>query len=135
MSFSVSRSGSIFYQQVADRIEQNPEVAYREIGDIDYILKVAGVDYSTYLNFGDFLSSVGQSRPAFSNINDGKGVGIFSSRDVLIIRKALYPYVNNMIDADLQEMVRGQFTSDFCFCDPTGTSVEFDCNNSSNHCQ
>jgi hypothetical protein len=134
-TFDVSKTGAVFYQEIAARIIQNPEVSYREIGDIDYILKVAGVDFSTYLNIGDPVSSVGQSRPTFSNVNNGEGVGIFSSRDIIELRKPLYPYFNNMSDADLNEMVNGQFTSGFCFCDATGTSVDLGCNNSNNHCQ
>lgn len=135
--FEVNKTGAVFFQAVADRIVQNPDVSYREIGEIDYILKVAGVDYSTYLNIGDPVSSVGQSRPSFSNINGGEGVGIFSSRDLIVRSKPLYPYsaMPPAIDDDLREMVRGQYTGDLCFCDPTGTSVEFGCNNSTNHCQ
>jgi hypothetical protein len=129
--FSNSEPGNKFFQSVADRITPNSNVQYREIGKIDYILSVAGVDFTTFLNIGDPVSSVGQSRPTFSNINDGAGVGIFSSRDIFVLSKALYLTV----DKDLEEMVNGLYTEGFCFCDPTGLSVDFGCDNSINHCQ
>ncbi len=130
-TFDVAEVGSVFYSEIASRVEENPEVKYREIGMIDYVLNVAGVDLTTYLNIGDPVSSVGQSRPSFSNVNDGEGVGIFSSRDEFTLTKSLYLNVDN----DLREMVNGQFTQDLCFCDATGISVDFGCANSSNHCQ
>ncbi len=129
--FENSEPGNKFFQSVADRITPNSNVQYREIGKIDYILSVAGVDFTTFLNIGDPVSAVGQSRPNFSNVNGGTGVGIFSTRDVFTLSKALYLTV----DKDLEEMVNGLYTADFCFCDPTGLSVDFGCDNSINHCQ
>lgn len=128
------RSGEWFYSNIASRIDSDvPDLRYREIGTFDFILTVAEETLTTYLNIGDNqVSEVGQTRPSFSNINNGEGIGIFSSRDIYTRVKLLYDQGS---EGDLEEMVRGIYTGEHCFCDPTNISSEFGCNNDLNHCQ
>lgn len=124
--------GSFLYSAIANQVQQNPDVLYREVGDVEFVLTVAGIDYTTYLNLGDPVSDVGQDRPRYSNINDGEGVGIFSSRDQYTRTTVLSPVGST--DDDLRELARGIFTRDFCFCTPVAGST-FDCQSSANQCQ
>jgi hypothetical protein len=128
-----AKIGDFLFRQIQNRldVEDASEVRYRAIGDIEFILSAAGEDFSTYLDLGEPESEVGQERPIYSNINQGAGIGLFSSRDSY----TRTTYLDTQgLEADLQEMVRGQFTSEFCFCDPTPGST-FDCADSGNQCQ
>ncbi|NNC83639.1 MAG: hypothetical protein HKN79_08680 [Flavobacteriales bacterium] len=131
-----ARNGSIFFERIANAIEAAgtpDDLRYRAIGTFDFILTVAGEDLTTYLNIGDNqVTAVGQSRPTFSNINEGEGIGIFSTRDIYVREKPLYTDGN---ENDLREMVDGQYTRELCFCDPTGESTEYTCADSNNWCQ
>ena len=131
-----ARNGRIFFERIASALEAEgtpSNLRYREIGTFDFILSVAGEGFTTYLNIGESdVSAVGQSRPTFSNINNGEGIGIFSSRDIYVRTKTLYNQGN---EPDLREMVEGQFTQNLCFCDATGESIEFSCDDPANWCQ
>lgn len=130
-SYEFVKSGEFLYRNIGDRIESNSDVKYRAVGQLEFILTAAGDDFTTYLNLGSPVSDVGQSRPSFSNINNGDGVGIFSSRDTYSRVKNIFLNGNS---AEIQELVNGQYTQDFCFCDPDPGST-FDCASPSNQCQ
>jgi len=135
---NATKSGADFYRGIASRVVQNSDVRYRAIGRVDFIISAAGEDLTTLLDIGDPVSDVGQVRPTFSNINytnvDGEtaiGIGIFSSRGQYVREKLLYDSDSN----ELEEMVNGQYTSELCFCDTMGVSIEFGCTNEANYCQ
>jgi hypothetical protein len=131
IGFEFNKSGEFLYRGIANNIETGQNIKYREVGEVEFILKVAGEDFTTYLNIGDPVSSVGQSRPSFSNINSGDGIGIFSSRDSYTRVKRIF---NSGNDLDMREMADGQYTREFCFCDPQIGST-YDCSLPINQCQ
>lgn len=126
------RVGDFFYIQLMTKIDEDPDVMLRAAGEVEVILTVAGEDFTTYLDIGDPLSDVGQERPRYSNVNDGDGIGILSSRSTFSRTRPLSE--ENQTDQDMRELVLGQYTSNLCFCDPRPGS-QFDCQNSAEICQ
>ena len=122
---SFSKSGDFFYRFLEDKIDDDSNVLRREFGSLHFVIDAAGTDFSTYLNVGDPVSSVGQDRPRYSNINDGEGIGVFSSRSSFSYEKLIK--LSGTTPASITELVTGQYTQGLCFCDPE-TGSTFDCN-------
>jgi hypothetical protein len=132
-SHEFTTGGENVYQRIAANIDDSdPNVAQRAFGSVDYILSVAGDDFSTYLSVGDPISAVGQERPTFSNINGGDGVGIFSSRASFVRTKSMKTQ-DGANTATVSELVEGQYTAGLCFCDPD-PSVLYNCVNGQEIC-
>jgi hypothetical protein len=121
---SFGKSGDFFYRSIGNSIDPDPNVERRVFGSVNFVIYAAGTDYTTFLNVGDPVSSVGQERPRYSNIDGGEGIGVFSSRGRTSFTKRLAPV--GQTTPTVTELVEGQYTSDLCFCDPTPGST-FDC--------
>jgi hypothetical protein len=122
---SFSKSGDFFYRYIEAHIVADAEVLKREFGGLHFVIDAAGTDFSTYLNVGSPVSSVGQERPRYSNVNNGEGIGVFSSRGHFSYDKFLK--ISGTTPPTITELATGQYTAQFCFCDPEPGST-FDCN-------
>lgn len=122
---SIERGGEEFYSRIGAVMESrileegSEDVLHRAIGDVDFLLLASGEDLSTYRNVGDPVSAVGQERPTYSNINDGDAVGIFSSRGSTVLTKSFKALGEEGTPVSMQELIRGQYTDGYCFCDPS----------------
>jgi len=120
-----SKNGEFFYNYLENNIPVDGAVVRRAFGSLHFVINAAGTDFSTYLNVGDPVSSVGQDRPRYSNINGGEGIGIFSSRGLYTYEKQMK--VNSSTPQTIIELVTGVHTQNFCFCDPEPGST-YSCN-------
>lgn len=121
---SFGKSGDFFYRYLGNNIDQDANVERRVFGSLNFVIYAAGTDYTTFLNVGDPVSSVGQERPRYSNIDGGEGIGVFSSRGRSNYVKRMAPV--GQTTPTITELVEGEYTVDLCFCDPTVGST-FDC--------
>lgn len=121
-------NGELFFQQVASRLEVNPNIT-REIGILNesivdnhystfrFKLVVADEDFGSFIEFSEPSTSLAQERPQWTNITNGQG--LFSSR---------LQQQSTDVRMDLNTMVElciGQFTSSLNFCS-RGASTDAD---------
>ncbi|MCB0396437.1 MAG: hypothetical protein KDD36_07275, partial [Flavobacteriales bacterium] len=76
-TMTVDLPGDNFYQFVASRLTEDPDVD-RTAGQLDFIIDVAGEDLNTYMAVNRPSTGIIQERPEYSNIENG--FGIFSCR-------------------------------------------------------
>lgn len=109
--------GEAFFQTVALRVGNDPNVTRRIFRGVDLIWAVAAPDLHLYLQVGSPLSGLVEERPVYTNVDNG--FGLFSSRSFTMLHKPDF-------DANTApELVNGQYTAGLNFCIPNS---DFDCN-------
>ncbi|MFT4661534.1 MAG: hypothetical protein ACI8XB_001812 [Patiriisocius sp.] len=100
--------GEAFYQRVRDNIPIDNNVTLRVVDQMHLIYSAYGQDLTRYVDFTNSTSNIGQESARYSNINDGLGLGIFStrSRDIRIMQLSEQSGV---------ELADGQCTCDLKF--------------------
>jgi len=73
--------GELFFQALQNRVEVDANVDFRSLGTVEFEFTAFGTDISSYIDIINPASGVGQETPAFSNINDGEGRGVFYETD------------------------------------------------------
>lgn len=110
--------GETFFQTVALRVGNNPNVTQRIFRGIDLLWAVAAPDLNLYMQVASPISGLVEERPVYTNVDNG--FGLFSSRRFKVLHKTL--------DANsIPELVQGQYTAGLLFCVP-GSSFPFGCN-------
>lgn len=98
----------------------DPDLIYREAGQLDWIITLAAEDLHNYIAVNEPVTGIVQNRPEYTNINKesgGSGIGVFSSR--YRITRTKFLNFNSM-----KEMVCGQYTEEDKFCDPSTGSLQ-----------
>ncbi|MBS1940007.1 MAG: DUF4249 family protein [Bacteroidetes bacterium] len=110
--------GEAFFQTVALRVGNNPNVTQRIFRGIDLMWAVAAPDLNLYMQVASPISGLVEERPVYTNVENG--YGLFSSRRFKELHKTL--------DANsIPELVQGHYTAGLLFCVP-GSSFPFGCN-------
>lgn len=83
MGFDID--GEEFYKYVASTLDpvSSSNNVKRCIGDLDFIVSVAGEEFNTYLEVNEPTTGIVQERPEYTNVFDAKGkeqAGFFSAR-------------------------------------------------------
>ena len=119
-----------FYTMLRSRpeLKQNDSL-WRYVGkagnpnyDLDFIISVAGDEFSTYMDVSQTVSVNFGNRPTYSNITNGQG--LFSSRYVQMAPQLYGKQLNN---SSIDSIYAGQYTYNLGFCSPTPTDPYF-CN-------
>jgi len=118
-----------WYALIDNITDPDPELLYREIGEVEFFITLAAEDLHNYLSVNEPVTSIVIERPEYTNINKGNngepGIGVFSSR--FTIERSKFLNFNSK-----RELVCGQFTLEDLFCDPFSGSLQcggtIDCN-------
>jgi hypothetical protein len=110
-------AGEAFFQTVALRVGNNPDVSKRIFRGVDLIWSVAGPDLHLYLQLNSPISGIVEDRPTFSNVDNG--LGLFSTRRFRILHKPAFDSYT------APELAQGQYTAGLNFCIPG--SADFGC--------
>jgi hypothetical protein len=113
-------SGEAFFQSIANNVDVDPNVNYREILGVEFLYSAFGTELSKYLDIVNPTGGVGQETPSYSNINGGEAHGILSAKATL---SRIIP-VDKISGKTFEELVFGQFTGDLKFCN---TQEGFNC--------
>lgn len=117
-SMETKMGGEGFFQTVALRMGNNPNVTQRIFRGVDLMWAVAAPDLNLYMQVASPISGLVEDRPVYTNVDNG--YGLFSSRRFKVLHKTL--------DANsIPELVQGQYTAGLLFCVP-GSSPPFGCN-------
>ncbi len=117
-SMEARMGGESFFQTVALRVGNAPNVTQRIFRGVDLLWAVAASDLNLYMQVASPISGLVEDRPVYTNVNNG--YGLFSSRRFKVLHKSL--------DANsVPELVQGQYTAGLLFCVP-GSSFPFGCN-------
>ncbi|MGM0479037.1 MAG: DUF4249 family protein [Bacteroidota bacterium] len=115
---SFAANGEVFYEQVANRVEEDETVTRRTIKAFELILTAGSEDLNTYMLTNEPTSSLAQNKPTYSNV-DG-GLGIFSARTTVRQYKPFQPAGNPNVRAfsvnSTKELCEGQYTGFLKFC-------------------
>lgn len=116
---SVSASGELFYEIVASRVEQDPDVTKRTIESFEILVTAGSEDLKTYMMVNEPTSSLAQNKPEYSNVEGG--LGIFSSRNTIVQIKefdppGITPSLRGLSLSSTKELCQGQYTGDLLFC-------------------
>ena len=114
----VRMGGEAFFQTVAFRVGNNPNVSHRIFRGVDLLWAVAGKDLNLYLQVGSPISGLVEERPVYTNVQNG--YGLFSSRRFKMLHKS------DLNAQTIPELVQGQYTAGLHFCIPG--SSDFGCN-------
>ena len=86
-------------------------------GDLDFIVDVAGEDFSTYLDVNEPATGIVQERPEYTNVFDDKGneqAGFFSSR-FSMREEGTRLSTSGIAGNSITELKGGQYTGDLGF--------------------
>lgn len=123
--FELAYSPEEILNQIANTAECDG-VAYRTLGDVEFVMMVAGEDLSRYITVNNPVTGVVTERPEFSNIEGENAFGLFSSRYKIKLTKT-------MAGSSLDLIMEGETTGQLCFCvDSPGTS--FPCPDINSEC-
>lgn len=115
---TVGASGETFYELVANRIEEDPDVTKRTIRGFHLIVTAGSEDLNTYMLTTEPTSSLAQNKPTFSNV-DG-ALGIFSARTTAVQYKPFpnpsNPNIRGLNLNSTRELCEGQYTGMLKFC-------------------
>jgi hypothetical protein len=100
--------GEPFFLAIGNSVIRHPDITRRVFTGLDFVFRVAGEDFNTYLTLADPISDIVEERPPFTNV-DG-GLGLFSSR---YFKEVVGRRFN---DATVNELINGQYTGDLLFC-------------------
>ena len=81
-----------WYASVGSLNDFDPDLIYREAGQLDFIITLAAEDLHNYIAVNEPVTGIVQSRPEYTNINKesgGSGIGVFSSRYRIVRTKFL----------------------------------------------
>lgn len=114
--------GKQFFVQVKGRVKNDSNVKYRTAVSVSFILTVAADDFNTYLEVNEPSTGIVQTKPEFTNIQNG--IGIFSSRHkVARIGKLLSSAtIKELSSPGIKDITTGKvdnYTFGLKFCDPT----------------
>lgn len=84
---TASYPGAMILDKIAGLIPDNPDVRMREIGTMTIEILGGGQELQNYLSINQPLSGIVQEKPEYTNVNNG--IGLFSSRNIQQITKAL----------------------------------------------
>lgn len=118
--------GENFYQQVINKVVEDPNVIKRLVGLMDLNVYVGGEELSTYMEVSNPSTSIVQDKPSYTNLvstnNSGEvdtkgAVGIFSCRATFSFNGY------RLTDDSITKLRTGEGTSTMNFCDPLASSI------------
>lgn len=123
-SRTFSALGSTFYDLIAANVTNDPTIDKRTFKGIWITLTGGAEDLFNYMVVNRPSSSLAQSKPTYTNLsinNDGKVLGIFSSRQTLRVFKPFYTspqqaYLRAIDKKSTRELCIGPKTGTFLFC-------------------
>ncbi|HIA12927.1 MAG TPA: DUF4249 family protein [Flavobacteriales bacterium] len=118
----VEINGEDFYQFVANNLTPSSPSNFveRYIGELDFIVDVAGEDLHTYIEVNAPSTGIVQERPEYSNVFDGNGnsgIGIFSCRHTVTKANATLS-TSGVTSNSKTELCSGQYTWELGFVNP-----------------
>ena len=114
-SFSSQINGEQFYQFIGglSELQDVSNVDKRVVGTLDFIVTVAEDEFSTYLDINQPLSGIVQTRPEFTNVENG--LGIFSSINNSLFNE-VGGHISKLDTRSIEELAWGQYTGGLKFC-------------------
>jgi hypothetical protein len=109
--------GEIFFETIESSIKPittADSLSHRELDNISVIFNVAGTELHTFMQVSAPSTSVNQDKPEYTNVENG--IGVFSSREIVLWESGIDPQTSNNINIQnstisyLQNLNRG-----FCF--------------------
>lgn len=121
---SFSLLGASFFNKIKTACESSdPNVDRRLLDTITFTFTGAAEDLYNYILVNKPSSALTQSKPTFTNLSITDGyevVGIFSSRQTLVIPKAFYignsAFTRSIDSKTTQELCQGPITGTLLFC-------------------
>lgn len=120
-----SIAGQTFYQRIKDGLaNSDPNVDRRLLDTITFTFTGGASDLYNYMLVNKPSSSLTQTKPTYTNLkatNDFEAIGIFSSRQTLVIKKPFHigsgqAFVRSIDSKSTQELCQGPITGSLLFC-------------------
>lgn len=131
---SIGASGEAFYELIANRIKEDPDVTKRTIRGFELLVTAGSEDLNTYMLTNEPTSSLAQNKPTFSNVEGA--LGIFSARTTAEQYKPFQnpgsPNIRALNVNSTRELCEGQYTGSLKFCSDNTNDIaqnySFACN-------
>lgn len=110
--------GETFYQNIANKVTEDPSVDKRVFKGIRLDITAGSEDLFKYIQISQPSSSLSQTQPTYTNLTGG--LGLFASRTTVSQLKDAYnqasPNIRALNNLSLKELCTGPFTGTLGFC-------------------